>query len=277
MSNASLQVAAIQMVSGTDVSANLAVARDLLAEAATQGAELAVLPENFAVFANAAMAGAGAAEITPDGPLRRFLADNARDHGMWIVGGTLPVAAGDGRVSAACFMVDPQGREVARYDKIHLFDVEVEDSHGRYAESETFAPGDKVVVAPGPAGGIGLSVCYDLRFPEMYRRLAQSGAMAFTVPAAFTEVTGAAHWEVLLRARAVENLAWVIGAGQGGRHGPTRTTWGHSMIVDPWGGVVAAAGTGEAVISAEIDPGRVAVLRERMPVLRHSRFPIGDP
>lgn len=265
------RVAAIQMVSSADLQANLQTASELLKEAAGRGATLAVLPENFGYFGQQGLGEIGAAERSETGPLRSFLATQARKLGLWIVGGTIPIA-GEGKLSASCMVVDSGGREVARYDKMHLFDVEVEDAHRQYRESADFVHGSGPALAATPAGPTGLAVCYDLRFPELFRFLALRGCSVFAVPAAFTETTGAAHWSLLMRARAVENLGWMIGAGQGGEHSDRRRTWGHSMIVDPWGEIVVQAGLGEAVITAEIDPRRVAELRARMPVLEHTRF-----
>lgn len=275
------RVASLQMVSGPEPRANLESAARLLAEAAGRGARLAVLPENFAVFGGDT-AGCGRGEALPGGQLRQFLGEQARRHGLWIVAGTLPTVAlpgggelGDGRVRAACFLYDDQGREVARYDKIHLFDVDVADAQGRYRESDQFAPGDRVVVADTPFGRLGLAVCYDIRFPELFRLMFQQGVDLIAVPAAFTRLTGEAHWQPLLRARAIENQAFVIGANQGGRHSETRDTSGGSCIIDPWGSVLAEIGRGEGVITADIDPEMQAELRGRMPVASHQRFLVG--
>lgn len=269
------RVAAIQMVSGSDPDRNLGAAARLLRDAAQQGAQLAVLPENFAYFGSSRLHRIGAEEQTGARPLRKFLRDQARQLGLWIVGGTLPVrSAGSERLHSACFVVSPDGSEVARYDKMHLFDADVSDAQQSYRESEDFCAGTGLVTTRTPAGATGLAVCYDLRFPEQFRAMALQGCEICVVPAAFTATTGAAHWSVLMRARAIENFCWMIGAGQGGVHTQTRATWGHSMIVDPWGTVVAEAEQGEAVVIAEIDPDRVARLRAQMPVLRHMRFGI---
>ncbi len=178
-----------------------------------------------------------------------------------------------GRVRTACHVIDSDGEVVARYDKIHLFDVDLDDSQGSYRESATFEPGEAVVCVNTPLGRLGLSVCYDLRFPEIYRALQQQGAELLAVPAAFTELTGQAHWQVLLRARAIENQCYVIGSAQGGRHSPTRVSWGHSQIVDPWGGVLAeCGGPAPGLAVAGRDAGEQARLRRRMPVGRHRRL-----
>ena len=272
-------VAAIQMVSGSDLEANLAQARELLVAARDGGARIAVLPENFALLHTPDMRAQGALEITSSGPIRGFLAEQARELGLWIVGGSLPVAARpDGslipdRVRATCWVLDDQGREVGRYDKIHLFDAEVADAQGRYRESDTFEPGDSVVVVDTPVGRLGLSICYDLRFPELYRALAREGAEWVTVPSAFTYRTGEAHWEPLLRARAIENQLWVCAVDQGGQHSAKRRTWGHSMVIDPWGSIVAQVEEGVQVLFADIDLEQQAELRRQMPVLHHRRLP----
>src|SRR5690554_3056965 len=232
-------VAAIQMVSTHDKDENLRQAEQLLQQAAGQGAVIAVLPENFAVLDTANMPVYGRQEIVPEGPIRQFLAEQARTLSMWIVGGSLPVAARpDGealteRVRASCIVIDDQGREVARYDKIHLFDAQVEDSQGQYRESDTFEPGDRLVTVETPAGRLGLAICYDLRFPELFRQLREQQVDWITLPSAFTWQTGDAHWQPLLRARAIENQVWMVAPGQGGQNSPRRRTYGHTMIVDP--------------------------------------------
>ncbi len=276
------RLASLQMLSGPEPGPNLERASRLLAQAAEQGAQLVVLPENFAVFGGDT-AGCGRAEASNSGPLRQFLSEQARQHGLWIVAGTLPTTClpdgrelQDGRVRAACLLFDDQGSEVARYDKIHLFDVDVADAQGRYRESDQFAPGDQVVVADTPFGRLGLAVCYDIRFPELFRCMFQQGVDLIAVPAAFTRVTGEAHWQALLRARAIENQVWVIGANQGGRHSDTRETSGGSCIIDPWGALVASMDKGEGVIVADMDPQQQRELRQKMPVHLHQRFMVGE-
>lgn len=270
------RLATIQMCSGPDLEANLASARRELAAAAAAGATLAVLPENWAVFDATRYAAMG--QRLPE--LLARVGAMARELDLWIVAGTLPAAfrpdggaVSGGRVRTACHVVDSDGEIVARYDKIHLFDVDVDDATGSYRESATFEPGDRVVCVDTPAGRIGLSVCYDLRFPELYRALLDQGAEVLVVPAAFTQVTGEAHWEPLLRARAIENQCYVVGSAQGGRHGPSRTTWGHSQIVDPWGRVLAHCGAeGAGFVAADRDIGEQERLRRRMPVASHRRL-----
>lgn len=271
-------VAAIQMVSTTDIDDNLNQASLLLARAAEQGARVAVLPENFAVLDTANMPLHGSREVSADGPIRSFLAEQARKHGLWIVGGSLPIGARpDGtaledRVRASCVVVDDQGREVARYDKIHLFDAMVEDSQGQYRESDTFEPGDDLVTVETPAGRLGLSICYDLRFPEMFRQLREKDVDWVTLPSAFTWHTGDAHWHPLVRARAIENQVWVVAPGQGGQNSERRRTYGHSMIVDPWGRIMKELVEGAGVVVADLDPEQLKQIRTRMPVWEHRRL-----
>ena len=272
------QVAAIQMVSSHDVAANLDEAGRLLAEAAGQGAKVAVLPENFAVLATGKMRGCGEQEAGPEPVIRRFLADQARQNKLWIVGGSLPLAnRPDGsdipdRVRASCLVYDDQGHEVARYDKIHLFDAMVDDAHGQYRESDSFEPGQQVVTVDTPAGRLGLAICYDLRFPELFRALREQGADWVCLPSAFTWQTGDAHWHALIRARAIENQVWVVAAGQGGQNSERRKTYGHSLICDPWGEVVCELEQGPGVVLADLDLERLEQLRARMPVWQHRRL-----
>lgn len=273
------QVAAIQMVSTPDIDGNIAEAERLLREAADQGAKVAVLPENFAVLATGQMLEAGQKESGDESVIRRFLSEQARKLGLWIVGGSLPVASRpdgsdvSGRVRAACIVYDDQGEEVARYDKIHLFDAMVEDSHGQYRESDTFEPGDQVVTVDTPAGRLGIAVCYDLRFPELFRALREKGAEWVCLPSAFTWQTGDAHWHALIRARAIENQVWVVAPGQGGQNSSRRKTYGHSLVCDPWGKVVAEVEEeGPGFTIADLDQERLKQVRERMPVWQHRRL-----
>ncbi len=279
------KLAAAQMVSGPDVAENLAAAAELIAEAAAGGADLVLLPEVFAALEGEPMRNCGERQGAPGSPIQEFLAGQARRHGIVLVGGTAPLSsrpgksetdAGylveDGRVRASSLVYDAEGRLIARYDKIHLFDVAVEDRQAQYSESLSYEAGSEVVCADTAVGRLGLSVCYDLRFPELYRRLFRLGAELVTVPAAFTAVTGAAHWESLLRARAIENQCWLVAAAQGGRHGPVRETWGHSMIINPWGEILAQLGKGPGVAAAEMDPLLLRDIRRRMPVAEHIRL-----
>ena len=268
--------AAVQMTSGPDVAANLDAAGHLVAAAAAGGAAVVLLPENFNFIGRRDADKREVAETFGAGPTQTFLRDAARRHRLWLIGGTQPLkgAAGDGRVTNTTLVYDPDGRMVARYDKIHLFDVDVPGKPGeKYRESAHVAPGADVVVVDTPAGRVGLSVCYDMRFPELYRRLSAAGAEILVVPAAFTVPTGRAHWETLLRARAVENQAYVIAPAQGGLHAGGRRTHGHTMIVDPWGEVLAERAEGEGVVLAEIDPKRIREVRESLPALLNRRIP----
>ncbi|CAD5106773.1 carbon-nitrogen hydrolase family protein [Zestomonas carbonaria] len=270
-----MSLAVIQMVSQDDVLANLAAARRLLEQAAAAGARLVVLPENFAAMGRRDLAALGRAEAEGEGPILPWLKQAARDLRLWVVAGTIPLPP-DGQPQAkahACsLLVDEDGERVARYDKLHLFDVDVADNRGRYRESDDYAFGTRVVVADTPVGRLGLSVCYDLRFPELYSALREAGAELISAPSAFTAVTGAAHWEVLVRARAIETQCYVLAAGQGGMHPGPRETHGHSMIVDPWGKVLAERDRGEAMLLAERDAAEQTAIRQRMPVAGHRRF-----
>ncbi len=268
--------AVIQMNTRADCAANLAAAAELLRDAAQAGAQLAVLPENFAFMGEREADKLALAERDGDGPIQSFLAETAQALGLWIVGGTIPLAVADDprRVHACCGVWNAHGVRVARYDKIHLFDVDVPGASGeRYRESASIAPGAVTpVVVDTPVGRLGLSVCYDLRFPELYRALSAQGAELLSVPSAFTERTGEAHWELLLRARAVENLCHVLAANQCGSHAAGRRTWGHSCIVEPWGTVSADAGTEPGYALAALDAERRTAQRSSFPVLQHRRI-----
>lgn len=266
------RVAAIQMNSGADVTSNLREAGRLMAQAAAQGAQLLVLPENFALMAHNDEARVRAGEVDGSGQIQDFLADKARTLRVWIVGGTLPVVAGGDKVFARCPVYDTQGKRVAYYDKLHLFDVSVNDAGENYHESARMQAGDRAVVVDTPFGRLGLAVCYDLRFPELFRTLATQGATLFAVPSAFTHSTGRVHWQLLNQARAVENLAFVIAAAQTGRHANGRETWGHSLIVEPWGGILAERADEPGVVMASLDSDAQARLRQRFPALQHRRL-----
>lgn len=272
-----MNIAALQMTSVANVEANFNTARQLLESARTKGALLAALPENFAIMGRKESEKVAVAEAMGEGPIQAFLGHCARELGLWIIGGTIPLRIeGDpDRVAAASLVFDDHGRCVARYDKIHLFDVDLPDREERYRESATIAPGRQPVVVATPVGRLGLAVCYDVRFPELFRILQAQGAEILSLPSAFTAPTGRAHWELLVRARAVENLCYVLAPAQSGHHDNGRETWGESMIVDPWGHVldrVAAAGPGLAV--GEIDRTLQKDLRDRFPVLLHRKFQI---
>lgn len=264
-------VAAIQMVSGPEVTENLAVAGELIARAAAGGAQLAVLPENFALMGRKEEEKVAVREVEGEGPIQGFLAEQAARYGLWLVGGTIPlqVDGDDRRVRAACLLFDDRGQRIARYDKVHLFDVEVIGSAERYAESATIAPGERYVVADTPLGRLGLAVCYDLRFPEQFRTMVEQGMTVMALPAAFTAATGKAHWETLLKARAIENQCYVVASAQGGKHANGRETYGDSLIADPWGEILQRWPQGPGVVLAEIDEERLAQIRRQFPVLEH--------
>jgi predicted amidohydrolase len=267
---AAATVAALQMTSSADRDANLATAARLLQRSAAAGARIAVLPENFSFMGVRDADRRAQGERDDDGPVQAFLAERARALGLWIVGGTLPIAREPGgRVAAACLVYDDHGQRVARYDKIHLFDVDIPEKNERYRESNNIEPGRTPVVLDTPAGRLGLSVCYDIRFPELFRGMTAAGAEWFSVPAAFTVPTGKAHWETLLRARAIENLAWVVASGQWGTHANGRETYGHSLVVDHWGEVRACLPAGEDIVLAEIDRAAQAACRHSFPALQH--------
>jgi nitrilase len=266
----SVRVAALQMVSGPDVAVNLVAAGALVAAAAAEGARLVALPENFGFMGREESDKLAVREREGHGPMQDFLAAAAREHGVWMVGGSVPLACDDpAKVFNTCLVFDAGGRRVARYDKIHLFGFQSEGE--RYEESRTVMPGDAPVSLATPFGQVGLSICYDLRFPELFRALGNADLLF--VPSAFTHTTGRAHWEVLLRARAIENLAWVIAPAQGGRHANGRRTWGHTMVVDPWG-VICAERTeeGPGLVVTEVDPGVQARARASLPALTHRRL-----
>lgn len=269
-----MKIAAIQMVSGVSREANLARAHALLAQAAEAGAELAVLPEYFCIMGRDERDKLGLREAWGSGPVQDFLSRTARELKLWIVGGTLPLQAGDDdHVFNSTLVFAPGGECVARYDKIHLF--RFDSGRGEsYDEARVIAPGREPVcfdlaARDGHRWRVGLSVCYDLRFPELYRALAREGADLLLVPAAFTHTTGEAHWELLLRARAVENLAWVCAAAQGGTHENGRRTWGQSLVIDPWGTVMAQQASGEGVVLADMDASRLEQCRTQLPALGH--------
>ena len=263
-------IAAIQMTSGPDVAANLDQVRPLLEDAARRGAQLAVVPENFAFMGLRDADKRAVAEPEGSGPIQDFLATMASRLRMWIVGGTIPLRAGDdGRVAAASVVYDAQGKQAARYDKIHLFDVDIPGRVERYRESAHVAPGSGTVVVDTPVGRLGLSVCYDVRFPELFRRLSAAGAQILTVPSAFTSPTGRAHWETLMCARAIENLCYVVAPAQSGFHPNGRETYGDTMIVDYWGRVVQRLPRGRGCIVAQIDAERQAEVRQNFPALQH--------
>ena len=267
------KVAAIQMASGPNVQANLDEARKFIGIAVQQGAELIVLPENFAIMGMTEMDKVAVAEKYGQGLIQNFLSTQASDHGIWLVGGTIPIqSTEENKVYATCLLFNDRGEVVSRYDKIHLFDVTLEESNESYTESETTTSGEKVVVAETPFGRLGLAICYDLRFPEMFRAMADAGVDIFTLPSAFTSQTGKAHWETLIRARAIENLSYLVAAAQGGYHVNGRETHGDSMIVDPWGTVLNRLPHGTGVVISEIDINKLQKTRQLFPALKHRRL-----
>lgn len=265
-------VAAIQMCSGDDLETNLRNCATLLEAAAGEDAGLAVLPENFSIMPADPIERPNFAETDGDGPAQSFVATQAERLGLWIVAGTIPIRSEDpARPRAACCVYDEKGRRVGRFDKLHLFDVDIPGGTEVYRESASTQPGASTLVIESPWGGLGIAVCYDLRFPEQFRAMARESLDIVAVPAAFTVPTGKAHWSLLLRARALDNLCYAVGAAQTGMHPGGRSTWGHSTIVGPWGQVLAEAGDAEQVITAKLDPDALQKLRDEFPVLAHRR------
>ena len=260
------RVAAIQMISTTRVEENLNTAAALIAEAVADGAELVALPEYFPIMGRRDGDKIAAREVDGSGPIQDFLAETASKHGIWVIGGSMPlVASVEDKVLNTCLAFNPQGVRVARYDKIHLFGFQKGEE--RYNESATIEPGRQPVTFDAPFGRVGLSICYDLRFPELFRALGEIDLLV--LPAAFTEVTGRAHWEILLRARAIENQCYVLAIGQGGVHENRRETHGNSMLIDPWGDIVARRDKGAGVVVGELDHARIAEVRTSLPALTH--------
>ena len=260
------RVAAIQMASGPSVAANLAEAERLIGMAADQGAKLVVLPEFFAIMGKKESDKVTVRETEGKGPIQKFLSAMAKKHKIWLVGGSVPLEASvASKVRNSCLVYDDKGKLAARYDKIHLFGMDL--GNERFREDKTIEPGDQVVVVETPFGRVGLSICYDLRFPELYRAMGEVDIIV--IPSAFTETTGKAHWETLVRARAIENLAYVVASAQGGYHLSGRETHGNSMIVDPWGVVLDRLPRGSGVVIANINPAYQASLRKSLPALTH--------
>ncbi len=271
------RVAAIQMASGPNITANLREAGRLINEAVNMGAELVILPENFALMGMHLTDNVNNCEKQGKGPIQDFLSQQAAEFGIWLVGGTLPLVANDPlKYRATCLLFDNTGECVARYDKMHLFDVSVSPTE-QYCESDLIEAGNKVVVVDTPYGRLGLAVCYDLRFPELFRCMLNQGVDVITCPSAFTSPTGKAHWDILVRARAVENLAYVIAANQGGYHINGRETHGHSMIIDPWGVMLRRLNRGAGVVCADVDLEKQDRLRGNFPTHEHRRIPCQQP
>jgi len=269
------KVAAIQMTSSHIVADNLSAAGVLLREAKDAGAQIACLPENFAFIGLRDTDKQQIAETDGDGPAQAFLRNSARELKLWILGGTINLRDGaGGRVTNSSLLFDADGKRVARYDKIHLFDVTIPGRHDQYRESDTIVPGRRVVLADTPVGRLGLSVCYDMRFPELYRDLVAQGAQWLAMPAAFTVPTGIAHWEPILRARAIENLCYVVAPAQSGTHTSGRETYGDTLIVDYWGKILSRLERGSGVITAQFDLAKQAETRARFPALVNRRLGI---
>ncbi len=273
MARESTTAAAIQMASGPLVSANLLEVEKLVAEAAGAGAGLVVLPENFAFMGKEERDLLKLREPAGEGPLQEFLSQLAARHNIWLVGGTIPLAANDpDRVRSSCLVFNGGGEQVARYDKIHLFDVHLVETNEKYAESSTIEPGSEPVVIDTPFGRLGVAICYDLRFPELFRMMLDRGVEIIALPAAFTAITGKAHWEPLVRTRAIENLAYVVSAAQGGFHVSGRETHGHSMIVDPWGTILSELPRGSGFVKARLNMEHLANTRRAFPALDHRQI-----
>lgn len=269
-----MSMSVIQMVSQSEIENNLFTAGLLLEQAAASGARLAVLPENFAAMGRRDLAAIGRSEILGQGRILPWLKKTASDLRLWIVAGTLPLPPKDrpdAKPMACSLLFDDRGECCARYDKLHLFDVDVSGA-GRYRESDDYDFGEQIVVADTPVGRLGLSVCYDLRFPELYTLLRAAGADMISVPAAFTALTGAAHWHTLIRARAIETQCYILAANQGGLHPGNRETFGHSMVIDPWGDMLGELPQGEGVLLAQRDAEEQMAIRQRMPIASHRRF-----
>ena len=262
------RVAILQMVSSSNIKDNLSNLDVFFRKATDDGVKLLVLPENFALMGLLETDKLKIAENYGHGMIQDFISNLAKKYKIWVVAGSLPLKHNDYKVKAASLVFDDQGVCVARYDKIHLFDVNLNDEES-YQESSTIEPGDESVVVDTPIGKVGLSICYDLRFPELYRQLVLKGAEIITVPAAFTAITGAAHWEALLRARAIENLCYILAPNQGGKHDNGRNTYGHSMIVDPWGKIHKELDEGFGLISEDIDLSHLRQLRKQFPCNDH--------
>jgi nitrilase len=267
----SLSIAALQMVSTPDVGRNLAAATRLIAQAADGGARLVALPEYFCLLGRSDRDKLAIAEPPGDGPIQAALAAAAQRHGVWVIGGTLPLATDEPeRVRNSCLVYGPDGRPAARYDKLHLFAFD--NGREQYDEGRVLQAGATPVAVDVDGWRVGLSICYDLRFPELYRALMHPPCDLIVVPSAFTHTTGQAHWELLLRARAVENQCYVLAPAQGGLHENGRRTWGHSLLADPWGTLLAVQPEGEAVVAGTLQRDRLAQVRDQLPALEHRRL-----
>ncbi|HII2979049.1 TPA: deaminated glutathione amidase [Yersinia enterocolitica] len=265
-------VALLQLCSGENIRDNLAQIEQQIKQL-NSGIQLVMTPENALLFANAASY-RHHAEQHNNGPLQDAVREMARKYGVWIQIGSMPMISRESpeRITTSSLLFDDQGELKARYDKIHMFDVDIQDVHGRYRESDTYQPGEHLTVVDTPVGRLGMTVCYDLRFPGLFQALRAQGAEIISVPAAFTKVTGEAHWEILLRARAIENQCVILAAAQVGRHGATRRTWGHTMAVDAWGKIIGQNPDAVSALKVKIETTGLKTIRNQMPVLQHNRF-----
>lgn len=278
VTHSKFNVAAIQMASGPSVSANLMETERLINIAVERDAKIVVLPENFSFMGVAEEDKLRVAEVDGAGPVQGFLAAQASKHGIYLIGGTIPLNAdSEKHIRAACLVYDDGGARLARYDKMHLFDVNLEENDEQYAESLTIEPGDEICCVDTPYGRLGLAVCYDLRFPEQFRQMAETEIDIIVLPSAFTAITGKAHWQHLVCARAIENLCYLIAPNQGGYHINGRESYGHSMVVDPWGGIAGCLNSGSGVVVAEIDHEVIARVRKNFPALEHRRLGCRSP
>lgn len=265
-------VALLQLCSGEQVRDNLAQIEQQIKQL-NAGVKLVMTPENALLFANSA-AYREHAEQEGHGPLQQAVRDMARRYGVWLLVGSMPLISREdpSRITTSSLLFDDQGEIRGRYDKLHMFDVDINDMHAHYRESDTYQHGQQLTVVDTPVGRLGMTICYDLRFPGLYQALRAQGAELISVPAAFTRVTGEAHWEILLRARAIENQCVILAPAQVGRHGATRRTWGHSMVVDSWGNVLAENADAVSALKVRVDTGKLHTIRKQMPVLQHNRF-----
>jgi len=271
------KISAIQMTSTASLVENLAIVETLMNKAVAEGASLIVLPEMFPIAGMETTDKIRVSEPFGTGQIQDFLSQQAQKNNLWIVGGTIPLKTDNpNQISAACLVYNDQGKVVGRYDKIHLFDVDISQTES-YRESATTHPGSTVTVIDTPVGKLGLAVCYDIRFPELFRRLFNLGAEIFAIPAAFTVSTGQAHWEILARSRAIENFCYVVGACQTGKHDNGRKTYGHSLIINPWGEVINSLAEGTGVITAEIDREKLHEIRKKMPIADHQKLYFSEP
>jgi predicted amidohydrolase len=266
------KLAAVQITTGSDVEKNLLLAEQEIKKAAQQGANIIALPEVFACYDSQKYLALGQQEISGQGNLRSRMSNWAKTNNVYLIGGTIPVLDPQtSKVYPRCYFYNDQGEELGYYDKIHLFDVDIDDAQGRYRESDMFLSGDDIKVFPTPYGNVGLTICYDLRFPYVFDRLRKAGADIISVVAAFTETTGRAHWQPLLQARAIEQQCYVLASNQWGQHDDKRRTFGHSMVISPWGEILDQLPAGEGIAIADIEPAEVERIRREMPIANHQR------